>query len=248
MNAIKRYKLKNLLAVWPAHTVMTTHWLKQQGITSENVKRYKASGWIESIGEGAFIRVNDKVDWKGAVFGLQKAKPNIFHVGGRTAMDLQGASHYIRFGQDRPLIYTYGKTPLPKWMREYSIKLVHSTMLPPGVGIDDMSFGDVSLQVSSRERAMLELIEGIGKLISFDEANLIMQNMVTLRPDLVQSLLELCSSIKAKRVFLFLAYRNQHNWYERVNLSKVDLGTGARQIVKKGHYDAMFKITYPKEV
>ena len=73
-----------------------------------------------------------------------------------------------------------------------------------------------------------------------------MEGLVTLRPSLVQTLLETCSSIKAKRLFLFLAEAMNHAWVKRIHLSNVRLGEGKRVIVKNGRFDSKYNITVPR--
>jgi hypothetical protein len=72
-----------------------------------------------------------------------------------------------------------------------------------------------------------------------------MGNLVTLRPDTVQGLLEACHSVKVKRLFLYMAESQEHSWLARVNLSKVDLGKGKRVIIPHGRYDQKYRITVP---
>jgi hypothetical protein len=73
-----------------------------------------------------------------------------------------------------------------------------------------------------------------------------MESLTTLRPGLVQSLLEQCRSVKVKRLFMFLAEHHNHAWVERLDLSKVDFGKGKRMIVKGGRFDAKYRITVPE--
>lgn len=70
--------------------------------------------------------------------------------------------------------------------------------------------------------------------------------MNNLRPKLVQDLLEICSSIKVKRLFLCLAERIGHEWFHYLDLTKIDLGRGKRSIVKGGRYDSKYQITIPR--
>ena len=86
----------------------------------------------------------------------------------------------------------------------------------------------------------------VGKVHSFQDLALIFENLGTMRPEVMQSLFEVCSSIKAIRVVLFLGHRNQHPWYHDLDLSRIPIGTGPREVVKNGIYDPQFKITYPK--
>lgn len=73
----------------------------------------------------------------------------------------------------------------------------------------------------------------------------LMESMNNLRPGVVQELLEQCSSIKVKRLFLCLADRIKHEWFNYLDTSKIDLGKGKRSIVKNGSWDAKYQITIP---
>ncbi|HCY75809.1 MAG TPA: hypothetical protein DHV28_07790 [Ignavibacteriales bacterium] len=59
-----------------------------------------------------------------------------------------------------------------------------------------------------------------------------MERLTTLRPKLVQSLLEECNSVKVKRLFRFLAEKLEHNWFKELQLENINLGSGERVIVK----------------
>ena len=76
----------------------------------------------------------------------------------------------------------------------------------------------------------------------------VMEMMTTLRPALVQQLLEECSSIKVKRLFLYMAEKAGHNWFSALNLSKLDLGKGIRNISATGRYDNNYQIIIPTEL
>ena len=80
-----------------------------------------------------------------------------------------------------------------------------------------------------------------------DHVLLLMDGLSTLRPSLVQDLLNNCTSIKAKRLFLWSAERAQHTWLERVDLGKVKLGSGKRQLYRGGHLHPKYLITVPQE-
>jgi hypothetical protein len=72
-----------------------------------------------------------------------------------------------------------------------------------------------------------------------------MEGLTTLRPRIVQSLLEKCASVKVKRLFMLLAENCKHAWVQKVDLSKVDFGKGKRALVKGGRFDSKYKITVP---
>jgi len=112
-------------------------------------------------------------------------------------------------------------------------------------GFTEYQEKDFSVRISAPERAMLEMLHLVPQKVGFDEALLVMGNLVTLRPEVVQGLLEACRSVKVKRLFLFMAENQEHAWLSKVDLSKVDLGKGKRMIVSNGRYDPKYRITVP---
>ena len=91
----------------------------------------------------------------------------------------------------------------------------------------------------------MEMLHLVPKEIGFEEAQLIMENLVTLRPDVVQGLLAACRSVKVKRLFLYMAERQEHPWLSKLDLSKISLGKGKRMIIPNGRFDAKYQITVP---
>lgn len=72
-----------------------------------------------------------------------------------------------------------------------------------------------------------------------------MENLVTLRPDVVQGLLTVCRSVKVKRLFLYMAERQENAWLSKLDLSKINLGKGKRMIIPNDRFDAKYQITVP---
>ena len=75
-----------------------------------------------------------------------------------------------------------------------------------------------------------------------------MEGLTTLRPKLLQPLLEQCSSIKVKRLFLYMAEKAGHDWFQRLDTSKFNLGAGARTVTKGGVYVSSYGLTVPEEL
>jgi hypothetical protein len=103
-----------------------------------------------------------------------------------------------------------------------------------------------TVKISCRELAALELLYHVPGLQGFDEALLLMENLTTLRPHVVQLLLQECRSVKVKRLFLYMAERAGHPWFGKLDTSVIDLGRGKRVIVKGGMLDRKYLITVPK--
>jgi hypothetical protein len=75
-----------------------------------------------------------------------------------------------------------------------------------------------------------------------------MEGLNNLRPSSIQNLLEKCTSVKVKRLFLYLADKVGHEWFSFINLDNFDLGSGKRSIVAGGVYVSKYQITVPKEL
>lgn len=147
---------------------------------------------------------------------------------------------------------TYSKETLPKWFREINFgcdfRFNSSVLFPREIELtdyqDELGF---RFNISTRELAILELLNVLDLSASFETAENYMNALHTLRQEVVQSLLEKCSSIKVKRVFLFLSEKLELPYFKSLNLKKIDLGTGKRQIVSdNAKLDLKYQITVPK--
>ena len=92
------------------------------------------------------------------------------------------------------------------------------------------------------ERAVLEVIYDIPDQQSLDEAHYLIEGLTSLRPSLLQPLLEGCRSVKVKRLFLYMAEVHNHAWLRHINESGIDLGSGKREIVKGGKLNEKYNI------
>jgi len=73
----------------------------------------------------------------------------------------------------------------------------------------------------------------------------LMESLNNLSPNQVQKLLEQCTSVKVKRLFLYLGEKAKHAWFDYLQLDKIDLGKGKRSLLKKGTYISKYQITVP---
>ena len=244
-------KINKLLKDWPMGTVYLSSWLANNGISSQLLNRYKKSKWLESIGTGAVIRFGDDVDYHGGIYALQNQAELSVHVGGRSALSLQGRAHYIDMAAGCTVIFGGERESLPAWFNhkdwETRVEYYTTSFLPADMGLVDLERKNFSVRVSSPARAILECLYLAPKHQEFFECYELMEGLNNLRPKSVQELLENCSSIKVKRLFLYMAEKLKHPWLDFVDLYKVDLGSGKRSLVKNGVYIDKYKITVPKE-
>lgn len=249
MSTEKRSKINQLLATAPHGVVLLSSWLKKKGYSLDLLRKYRHSRWLESIGSGAMIRVGDKVDHYGALYALQKQAVLDVHIGGRTALSLLGKAHYLELSATKVVLFGISGVKLPAWFCRYDwpVKIeYHSTSIfPVDLGLVDIQIKEFSVKISGEARAMMECLYLAPENQELSECYELMENMNNLRPQLVQKLLEQCSSIKVKRLFLCLAERIGHEWLNYLEIQKIDLGKGKRSFIKNGLYDAKYQITIP---
>ena len=58
----------------------------------------------------------------------------------------------------------------------------------------------------------------------------VMEQLTALRPGMVQTLLVQNTSVKIKRLFLYMAEKAGHAWFSELDLQKIDTGSGKREI------------------
>lgn len=252
MSTETKKKLNYLLNLQPLGTVLTTTWLVEQGYSLDLQKRYKKSQWFESIGSGALIRFNDPVDYLGGVYALQTQLNSSIHPAAKTALSLQGKAHYLELSLNQVHLFGGKRESLPLWFKKYDwgcvVNYKETFFLPPELGLIEFEHNNFKLKISSPARAIMECLCLAPKTQSIVEAYELMEGLNNLRPTLVQNLLEQCSSVKVKRLFLYLAEKANHQWLTFLDLDKIDLGEGKRSIVKNGAYVSKYQITVPKEL
>ena len=115
-------------------------------------------------------------------------------------------------------------------------------------GLTWMHFGDGDwpIVLSTRERAILELLDELPDRETFHQADVLMEGLVSLSPRRMSRLLRECRSVKVKRLFLWFAERHGHAWMERLDRDGVDLGNGKRMLVRGGKLDPKYGITIPR--
>jgi len=245
-------KINQLLKLWPAGTVAVLPWLGKHGVYQQLVHEYEKTSWLRRVGQGAYAKAGDQIEWTGGLYAVQEQLKLPIHVGGKTALQMQGYAHFLPMGKSTT-VFLFG-TPdlkLPAWFKQnrWEVKFRYTaTNLFSGQadqGLTQKELGPYSIKVSTPERAMMEVLYGVPQVDSYEEARLLMEGLTTLRPRVVQALLENCVSVKVKRLFMLLAENCRHLWVRKVDLSKVGFGKGKRTLVKGGRFDPKYKITVP---
>ena len=233
-------------------TVALPKWLESLGISRELQKSYRRNGWLETVGPGAFKRSGEPVNWKGGLYSIQQQAKLPIHAGALTALSLQGFAHYFRMTEETVFLFSPLQTILPRWFKNhlwgYPVQHIKTSLLPEELGLTSHEEKNFSITISAPERAILECLYLAPAKLDLVECYHLMEGLSNLRPKLIQELLEQCSSVKVKRLFLYMAHKAQHQWLAFVDQKKIDVGKGDRSVVKGGVYNSDFHISIPKEL
>jgi hypothetical protein len=180
-------------------------------------------------------------------------------VGGLSALSLSGLSQYLSLG-NKPHIHLYVAGKLPTWLVRLSLPVEfegHSTnkLWPESLLMDKLFIKEHEWEVelppvyfSCPERAVLELLMDLPDSVTFEHADELMQGLVNLSPRKLDTLLKACKSVKAKRLFFWLAKRQAYPWFSKLNVKDYDLGSGKRVVAKGGKLDTDYLITVPSHM
>ncbi|WP_280553441.1 type IV toxin-antitoxin system AbiEi family antitoxin domain-containing protein [Halomonas sp. 25-S5] len=274
MSELKGGKLNQLVRLLPEGLLVDAAWLEAHGYSRALRSQYVSSGWLDSPVRGVYWRPRGVFRWEQVVISLQVLLGYPVSVGGRTALEMRGYSHYLYQAQQAVHLYTDRK--LPSWLaklRDMPVFVVHnrsrflpalpgysdklsletaesgaSPRLPGALDIDAWGPWGWPLVRSAPERSILELIDELPNGTSFDMVDKFMEGLVTLRPRKMQALLEEAQSVKVKRLFFFFADRHRPQWLDMIERNKIDLGKGKRMIARGGKLDKTYQITVPEDM
>ncbi|MDR1161904.1 MAG: type IV toxin-antitoxin system AbiEi family antitoxin [Tannerellaceae bacterium] len=250
---IKPSKIRRLMQEYPKGLVLLSSWLVSKGYSYELQQRYRNNGWLESIGKGAMVKSGDTLSLFGALSALQFQATINLHYGGRSALELHGNTHYLRFTSNAATLFAPGQTKLPSWFMnnkwDVDYQVFNASLFRNDtVGITDYQEMMIETKISSPARAMIESLSLCPKEFSLHEAYELMEGLSTLRPKQVQELLEECKSIKIKRLFLYFAERAGHSWFKHIDQTKISLGSGNRSITPNGVLTPKYSLVLPKDL
>lgn len=253
-------KLNQLLHSLPDGMVVDAAWLEAHDYSSSLRNQYVKNGWLDQPARRVYAKPKADLTWQQVVISLQSLLKKPLHVGGRTALELHGFSHYV--SERRRKVFLYGPEKPPSWLKHLNLGVEfewrNSDRLFPrkmghvgpqsGIAQDPDAKGVKPLHISSSERAALELLDELPDHESFDVADKVMEGLTTLRPKRLQALLTACKSVKVKRLFLFFSSRHHLTWFSRIDEDALDLGSGKRVIAAGGKLDPQYQITMPSDL
>ena len=252
-------KLNRLQQELPEGLLADAAWMEANGYSSALRSQYVRAGWLDSPARRVYRRSRTPLTWQQVVMSLQTLLDLPLAVGGRTALEQQGYAHYLSATMRE--VHLYGPKRPSTWLADLPLDVTfrwHNSLrlfpgdadAPPEPSPAMLSAAGVTLSVrySSKERAVLELLDELPERESYHQVDALMEGLSDLSPRRLQTLLEACASVKVKRLFLFFADRHRHAWRSRIDVSRVDLGSGKRVLVKGGRLDPTYHITVPSDL
>ena len=262
MKRQNRSLLGPLLDQVPPGFLVDARWLAANGMGASVVRNYVARGWLERLAWGVYRRplpsgtaMQGVVPWKTALLSLQWVMKYDVHMGGLSTLDLlEGAC------RQQPVIHIYGEPP--SWlMRLRTSKpfTVHprvmfgceDTGIERTLEVDSQSDLKIALwnwgvRVSSRERALLEILVNLCTDADFDHVDETFMRTHPLRAHLLMEVLAACRSMTARRLFFVFADRHSHGYLKRIDRNAIDLGRGLRTSARGGEVHPKYNVHVPK--
>lgn len=246
-------KINKIIRRVHRNSLLFSSWLSSNDIDRKEQSLYVKSGWIERISKGVYKIAGEKPTIYSAIFSYNEQLDKKCHIGALSALDIKGYSHFVPMGKANTFLFTDKKERLPQWLLSYKwdMTIYYSTLSlfeDENIGLETFAYNGLDLLISSPERAFMECLALSPGQFSLMDIYYVMEMLTTLRPKLVQKLLEQCTSIKAKRLFLYMAEKAGHKWIKAIDRSNINLGTGNRHLAINGVYVKEYNITIPKEL
>src|SRR5690606_12991169 len=131
MDLQNRKGINRLSLMVPEGLAIPAHWLMEQGYSRQSLNQYKQRGYLLSPARGVYVLPGTALTWQGVVLGLQGLLGLSLHVGGITALSLQGKAHYLPLGGERQ-VHLWGSERLPAWVKACGLEqefLTHARAL-----------------------------------------------------------------------------------------------------------------------
>ena len=203
MGSQSQGKLNWLQQTLPEGLVVDSGWLERHGVSRQLRRKYVMHGWLHTLARGVFCRPSvpdapSTVPWQQLVISLNALENVPVAAGARTALELQGFSHYVSSAGSREA-HLYANGAFPGWVSRVPVdtKLVlHSARglfrnrdVPaffteatlPQKPREDNGFTQQQgqwkypLTMSTPERAILELLDEVPKRETFHQADVLME-------------------------------------------------------------------------
>ncbi len=245
-----------LSSILPAGVPATRQWLLSQGFSVSRLDNALKSGRVVPVSTAVYARPDLPVTWQAVAFALQREQAGVV-IGGVTSFELLGKGHFVPMSK-RQAVSLFSTSRPPGWLRHLPLNVDlqwHGTarlwgdMAAPGEFCTQAYQWreDLPPLIMARpERALLEVLSLVPKVISFELADSLFQGLTSLSPAKMAVVMQTCTSVKVKRLYFWLASRYDYPWTKHLQPQDYDLGSGKRLIAPGGKLDKRFMITVPE--
>lgn len=224
-------KLKNLLSAAPTGVPYTSNMLRNLGFSRQLVHQYVKSGWLTPLGGNCYQRTDEDITRDGFLW------TQAVYIGGKSALAERGFKNFQLDGNQKLSLYGSKKTKLPEWFKnKFKCELITNKLFDELnchilLNVKRMDENNIiSPFVSEPERAFLEILDKVQVRDECDKAADIMKQILPLRIDVMQRLLEICKRIKVKRLFFYLDDQLNLQLKHQFDLSRIDFGADSDYI------------------
>jgi len=235
MATTKPSKLNVLYTHLTPGSPLTSEDLAALGISADLAVHYVRAGWLARLARGVYCRPNDALALHPSLLLLQR-KLGGLHVGGKSALDWYGLRQYV---SQQPVLQLFGWVTgrLPEWFTErFPAEYHRKRQFDEGpdalLHVGPFERRDGAPQVSSPERALLELLSEVGVRQPLEEARELVESTYTLRADVLRELLQRCTSVKTVRLCLQLGRDGALPWVDKLDPDKLPTGSNRPWVSK----------------
>ena len=205
------------------------------GISADLAVHYARSGWLKRLARGVYCRPGEALSLHPSLVVLQQQVDGL-HVGGKTALEWYGVRQYVS-QQSRLQLFGWVTARLPDWFvqhfpSEYHRKRLFSEKPEQMLGVGYFENSAGAPQVSTPERALLELLDEVGVRQPLQEAREIAEGAYSLRAEVLMDLLKRCTRVKTVRLCLRLGRELSLPWVGKLDEAALPKGSGRPWISK----------------
>ena len=221
-------KLNSLYTRLAPGTPLTSEDLAVLGISADLAVHYVRAGWLTRLARGVYGRPNDVLSLHSSLVLLQRKFAGL-HVGGKSALDWYGVRQYV---SQQPALHLYGwaAARLPEWFTErfpaeYHRKRLFDEQPNALLHVGPFEQRSGAPQVSTPERALLELLSEVGVRQPLQEARELVESAYSLRADVLRELLQHCKNVKTVRLCLQLGREASLPWAAKLDPAMLPTGS-----------------------
>ena len=217
---------------------MTSEELVRLGVSADLAVYYARAGWLVRLARGVFRRPEQALSLHPSL-KLLESRIEGLHVGGKSALDWQGVRQYVA-QQETLHLYGWAAARLPEWFlkefpAEYHRKRLFDEQPEALLHVLPFEGRNEAPQVSTPERALLELLSEVGVRQPLQDARELLESTYNLRGAVLQELLARCTSVKTVRLCVQLGRELSLPWMAKLLPSELPTGSDRPWVSRGSH-------------